>query len=763
MGIRIGADEPTTYYIGAEQALKVYVGSSLVWERKSAGSATWYTNGTQPSMFIDDLQRKARAQYDEFLAYTLVTDGMPAGMPAGAKRIKVPDGDPAWYGWPQIGGTVSEGMGYALKLFAWFGISSLPTGIYDPSARANFDACWTYVKHYLNVNGLMSWSIRHDGVVADTGAASDGDFDIAMGLLLAHRVWGSSGTVNYGAEATAMINAIRDNNFTPTTYAGIGGPNVMLNGDGWGADTDRYMPDYFRPAYFREFYQHTGDVRWLDIVDKNYPLAIGYFHTNFTGGVVPNGCKRDGTDNGFESYLAGYNAVRMGFGLVADFLWNGSGANALSSQMTSRAASKAKGLWLAGGAVKAPSYDLNLTTGAAFSNNAGFGLFGPCSLVDQPTFAAEIVNAIEADTELSYYNMGVATVAMAFMAGIAVPAPKVSKATTNPPAGWENYTALDVSAGGQFMLDNAVNYKIVGQTVNTTQLRLRGGGNIVIMGLTRNVGVAGGWGVGEANFGLEIRDEPGVTDGRIVHVEGMRAQSPVDAQGFLLNCSSAHVQLVNNRMFEPTAPLRFKNCDQRDGTNSVARNHPDIIQAHNGFGGRIYGWKSLVIDGMTAYSAYQGFFLKKEPEASLGNVTYRRLDIHSKSFTGEEQDGATGKVYYGGAMFWKNPEFPSTSTITFGEDVWGEHHPNSLIQGGNYISRGRYWHTTNLVYVDEVASGGVFTDIFQPPGVVTTGTDAKGTFAEYPDANVTGKVYSGSPPGGEFVPATLAGAAYTRP
>ena len=381
----------------------------------------WHPHGTQPAMTVANLRAHTRAQYDDFFAYTEATDGMPAGMPAGARRVKVPD--QIIHGWTQAGGTVSEGMGYALKLCAWMGNPALGSGVYDPNARSRFDGHWTYVKHFLNARGLMSWSIRHDGTVADTGAASDGDFDIAMGLILAHRLWGSGGAVNYGAAATSMCNAMLAHNFTPANYTGVGGPNVMMNGDAWGVDTNRYMPDYFRPAYFREFAKHTGNTRWNDIIAKNYPLAVGYFYNNFTGGVVPDGCTRAGLNNGVESYLCRYNAVRMGFGLVADFLWNGAGANSLASTMTARAATRARTLWTTGGNVRAVPYDLNLTTGEPYANNAGRGLIGPCALVDSThaTFAAELVTAIRGDAEASYFNKGIGTVALAFMSGVARP------------------------------------------------------------------------------------------------------------------------------------------------------------------------------------------------------------------------------------------------------------------------------------------------------------------------------------------------------
>ncbi len=380
----------------------------------------WYAGGAKPDGDLLSLQRVARRRYDAFMSYCLTQTGMPVGMPAGAYRIQSPNQGfhPSFV----LGATVSEGMGYGMLLNAWMSNPNLPSDV-RVNGQAIFDGLWTYYRHYRDANGLMNWHIGPDGVVQNTGGASDGDFDVAMALIVAHRMWGSGGTVNYGAEATALIRAIRDFEFTPVTYTGVGGANVMMNGDLWGVDTDRYMPDYFRPAWFREFQRHTGDARWGDIIAKNYPIALGHFFKNFTGGVVPDGCTRAGLNNGAEAYTAGYNAVRLGFGIASDYLWNPTTANTLSPDMMNRMIGRAKALWPLGGDTKAPVYDLNLTASATFGNGAGWGMFGPASLVasTHSKYAAEIMARIDADTEKSYFNNGLSAMAAMFMAGISQP------------------------------------------------------------------------------------------------------------------------------------------------------------------------------------------------------------------------------------------------------------------------------------------------------------------------------------------------------
>ncbi|WP_449437807.1 glycosyl hydrolase family 8 [Pedobacter steynii] len=58
----------------------------------------------------------------------------------------------------------------------------------------------------------MNWQQAiKDGKVVSVGrsCATDGDMDIAYALLLADKQWGSSGKINYKAEAISIINALK--------------------------------------------------------------------------------------------------------------------------------------------------------------------------------------------------------------------------------------------------------------------------------------------------------------------------------------------------------------------------------------------------------------------------------------------------------------------------------------------------------------------------------------------------------------------------
>ena len=68
--------------------------------------------------------------------------------------------------------TVSEGMSYGI-LFA---------SIFDD--QATLDGLWRFTRDHLDSQGLMHWYIGNPGQLLGSGAATDADEDIALGMLL---------------------------------------------------------------------------------------------------------------------------------------------------------------------------------------------------------------------------------------------------------------------------------------------------------------------------------------------------------------------------------------------------------------------------------------------------------------------------------------------------------------------------------------------------------------------------------------------------
>jgi hypothetical protein len=112
---------------------------------------------------------------------------------------------------------VSEGTGYEMI------ITAMMAG-YDVNAKTYFDGLYYFYKaHPAKINkDLMAWK-QVKGCVdenpGNTNSATDGDVDIAFGLVAAHAQWGSLGSINYLQEAKNIINAIMKDEINPSNYS----------------------------------------------------------------------------------------------------------------------------------------------------------------------------------------------------------------------------------------------------------------------------------------------------------------------------------------------------------------------------------------------------------------------------------------------------------------------------------------------------------------------------------------------------------------
>lgn len=210
--------------------------------------------------------------YDQWKAAVVTADG--AG---GYLRIKKPDSGTV------IGSTVSEGIGYGMLLSVYMGDQYL------------FDNLWKYEQSHLDAKGLMNWEIGPDGRVTSggTGAATDGDEDMAFALAMADRQWGGSGSLDetYANAAKTLIDLIWTNEVDHTRG------EMLKPGDQWG-DVDVTNPSYFAPAYYRVFGEVTGKTAdWSKVVDSSYSIiekSLNATNGNQNNGLVPAWCNSSG-------------------------------------------------------------------------------------------------------------------------------------------------------------------------------------------------------------------------------------------------------------------------------------------------------------------------------------------------------------------------------------------------------------------------------------------------------------------------------------
>jgi endo-1,4-beta-D-glucanase Y len=193
--------------------------------------------------------------------------------------------------------TVSEGIAYGMLIAAYHGDQPLFDGLFE-YARARFGG-----------TGLMHWKINAEGRVAGAGAASDADIDMAIALIMAHKLWGKP----YDDLAKRMIGAIYEYEIEPGTL-------VMKPGDGWGGSLVT-NPSYFDPAYFKIFAQYTGDKRWLAVVDKTYRMLELVGSHNRGTGLVPDWMTAGAGPAKGQSYDYKWDATRVPLRIARDAAW----------------------------------------------------------------------------------------------------------------------------------------------------------------------------------------------------------------------------------------------------------------------------------------------------------------------------------------------------------------------------------------------------------------------------------------------------------
>lgn len=324
------------------------------------------------------------------------------------------------------GGTFSEGTGYGLVNFAYRSRGTATTNpIYHSQAKAIADGLILHYKYYFNERGLSHWRINPDGTISGTdgrNGATDGDFDVAFGMLKMHQFHGSAGTINYLAEATSLINKIDLHEFYSSTHANLALRDVMINGDGWDSSMsgspDRYMMDYFRAGYCDLFGAVTGNTaRWAAIKAKQYE-KLNYFYTTFNTGLIPDESKRDGTTLGF-AYKFGFNSIRIPWDWVLDYMWNGASTNALALNQSKRLADWSRTKFLTPAAHKA-EHNLDGTTTGNYASPGFLACYMAAGLVhtDSAQWAGDCIKWLRDNKVLqSYFGGWLATNALLVATG----------------------------------------------------------------------------------------------------------------------------------------------------------------------------------------------------------------------------------------------------------------------------------------------------------------------------------------------------------
>lgn len=227
----------------------------------------------------------------------------------------------------------SESHGYGMV------ITALMAG-HDADAKIEFDGLWDFFNaHRSTLNAeLMGWKIDAQETPAQYSSATDGDMDVAYGLLLADKQWGSTGRINYRQEAIDMINkGLKVSDYHPTSH------RLML-GD-WDTKPYTSRSSDWMPGHLRAYESVTGDAAWLSAVDEIYNMVSDINANNNNTGLMPDfvtgvvatpDVNNDNQTGEKHSGAYFYNAARTPMRLAMDYIHNGSNdSKAASDRLTS--------------------------------------------------------------------------------------------------------------------------------------------------------------------------------------------------------------------------------------------------------------------------------------------------------------------------------------------------------------------------------------------------------------------------------------------
>jgi hypothetical protein len=199
-------------------------------------------------------------------------------VPAG----ETPDGYPLYrvsFGQTNPDRTVSEGQGFGMTIVA------IMAG-HDPQAQEYFDGLWEFSRAHPSDGNphLMGWQVPPSG---GNNSAFDGDADIAHALLLAGRQWGSTGRINYQAEAEQVIAAIAQSTIGPASHLPLLGDWINPNGSPYNQYTVRSSD--FMPAHFRAYAHATNDLLWQEVIGRTQ-ATIAHLQSTAspTTGLLPD-------------------------------------------------------------------------------------------------------------------------------------------------------------------------------------------------------------------------------------------------------------------------------------------------------------------------------------------------------------------------------------------------------------------------------------------------------------------------------------------
>ena len=311
--------------------------------------------------------------------------------------------------------TVSEGQGYGLVIVATM-------AGHDPNAQRICEGLWRFARaHPSSIdNRLMDWRVPGG---EGNDSAFDGDADLAYGLLLADAQWGSSGAINFRAEADRTLAGILASTIGPQSRLPMLGDWVNPNDSRYNQYTPRSSD--LMTGHFRTWARATGAGVWNEVaansqstittMQADYASGTGLLPDFIQAGPRPAGAGfLEGANDGSYSYNAGRDPWRIG----ADALLHGDGT---SSVQAAKIANWARAATSGNPRAFSSGYALDGTPlpGSNYFSTFFVAPLGVAAMCDPglQTWLDDIYAAVITTTDEDYFEESVALQCLLLMSG----------------------------------------------------------------------------------------------------------------------------------------------------------------------------------------------------------------------------------------------------------------------------------------------------------------------------------------------------------
>jgi len=218
--------------------------------------------------------------------------------------------------------TVSEGIGYGMLLAI---IAAASPGVSE-TYRKRFDHMWAFYQLNKDGNGLMNWKVQNfNATVVGSGAAPDGDLDVAKALLLAYERFMD---VSYLIAARKLMASIWTYEIISKVTTSGGTRYLIAPGDSY---SSFFNPSYAKLAAIKlcAYYDNVTTHYWNTL----YTDTLWFLNANQTSVgsscfyLPSNWCDKNGTPViGNSSLGFGWDACRVLYHVAEAFYWFGDSA-----------------------------------------------------------------------------------------------------------------------------------------------------------------------------------------------------------------------------------------------------------------------------------------------------------------------------------------------------------------------------------------------------------------------------------------------------